>query len=67
MRHLKADVNRGNLVNMAVSTVEGVGLGILGIGLPDIVLFLSVILKELMKQHYNMDFLMIHRRRECIF
>ena len=30
---------------MAVSTVEGVGLGILGIGLPDIVLFLSVILK----------------------
>ena len=45
LRHLKADVNRGNLVNMAVSTVEGVGLGILGIGLPDIVLFLSVILK----------------------
>ena len=45
LRYLKADVNRGNLVNMAVSTVEGVGLGILGIGLPDIVLFLSVILK----------------------
>ncbi|WP_300900440.1 EcsC family protein, partial [Helicobacter rodentium] len=32
LRHLKADVNRGNLVNMAVSTIEGVGLGILGIG-----------------------------------
>ncbi len=45
LRHLKADVNRGNLVNMAVSTIEGVGLGILGIGLPDIVLFLSMILK----------------------
>lgn len=45
LRQLKTDVNRGNLVNLAVSTVEGVGLGVLGIGLPDIVLFLSVILK----------------------
>ncbi|MDE7204028.1 MAG: EcsC family protein [Lachnospiraceae bacterium] len=45
LRQLKADVNRGNFVNLAVSTVEGVGLGVLGIGLPDIVLFLSVILK----------------------
>ena len=45
LRHLKADVSRGNLVNMAVSTVEGIGLGVLGIGLPDIVLFLSMILK----------------------
>ena len=45
LRQLKADVSRGNLVNMAVSTVEGIGLGVLGIGLPDIVLFLSVILK----------------------
>lgn len=45
LRQLKTDVSRGNLVNLAVSTVEGVGLGALGIGLPDIVLFLSVILK----------------------
>ncbi|MDE6983230.1 MAG: EcsC family protein [Lachnospiraceae bacterium] len=45
LRSLKAEVNRSNLVNMAVSTVEGISLGVLGIGLPDIVLFLSVILK----------------------
>lgn len=45
LRQLKTGVSRGNLVNLAVSTVEGVGLGVLGIGLPDIVLFLSVILK----------------------
>ncbi len=45
IRQLKADIDRGNLVNMAVSTVEGIGLGALGIGLPDIALFLSVILK----------------------
>lgn len=45
LRQLKSDISRGNLVNMAVSTVEGIGLGVLGIGLPDIVLFLSMILK----------------------
>lgn len=45
LRGLKTDIRRGNLVNMAVSAVEGVGLGALGIGLPDIALFLSVILK----------------------
>ncbi|MDE6365287.1 MAG: EcsC family protein [Lachnospiraceae bacterium] len=45
LRHLKSEVNRGTMFNMAVSAVEGVGLGALGIGLPDIVLFLSVILK----------------------
>lgn len=45
LRQLKTDVDRGNLVNMAVSAVEGIGLGALGIGLPDIALFLSIILK----------------------
>lgn len=45
LRNLKSDVNRANLVNLAVSTVEGIGLGALGVGLPDIVLFLSVILR----------------------
>ncbi len=45
LRELKTDINRGNFINMAVSAVEGIGLGALGIGLPDIVLFLSVILK----------------------
>lgn len=45
LRQLKTSIGRGNLVNMAASTVEGIGLGALGIGLPDIALFLSVILK----------------------
>lgn len=34
-------------LNMAVSTVEGVGMGLLGMGLPDIPLFLSVLLKSI--------------------
>lgn len=45
LRQLKTSIERGNLINMAASAVEGIGLGALGIGLPDIALFLSVILK----------------------
>ena len=38
--------NRGaNAKNLLLSTVEGVGLGALGIGLPDIVLFVGMLLK----------------------
>jgi hypothetical protein len=33
--------------NMVISTVEGFGMGVLGMGLPDIPLFLSVILKSI--------------------
>ena len=33
------------MINAAVTTVEGIGLGILGVGMPDIVLFLSTLLK----------------------
>lgn len=42
---LDANAQLSNLVNLAVSAVEGVGLGALGIGLPDIVLFVSMILR----------------------
>lgn len=34
-------------VNMAISAVEGVGMGALGMGLPDIPLFLAVLLKSI--------------------
>ena len=34
-------------INMAISTVEGVGMGALGMGLPDIPLFLAVLLKSI--------------------
>lgn len=42
---MKSRIGQNNLANLAVSTAEGVGLGILGIGLPDIVLFVSMILR----------------------
>lgn len=42
---LNASSELSSLVSLAVSTAEGVGLGMLGIGLPDIVLFVSLILR----------------------
>lgn len=45
LRRLKKDAKGGNLKNMAISTVEGMGLGALGIGLPDIVIFVGMLLK----------------------
>lgn len=36
---------RSKLINSTISTVEGIGLGVLGIGIPDIPIFISVILK----------------------
>lgn len=35
----------GKSLNMAVSAVEGIGMGVLGMGLPDIPVFISMVLK----------------------
>ena len=44
--------------NLAVSTVAGVGLGALGIGIPDIVLFVSLVLKNMYQiaTSYGIDY-----------
>lgn len=42
---LKHDIQGGNMLNTLLTTVEGVGLGALGIGLPDIVLWTGMMLK----------------------
>lgn len=41
----QANISRNG--NMAISTVEGIGMGFLGVGLPDIPLFLAVLLKSI--------------------
>ena len=45
-------------VNVAITTVEGAGLGFLGIGFPDILLFTSFVLKGIYQYaaHYGRDF-----------
>ena len=45
LRKLHRQAKQANLINLAVTTVEGIGLGALGIGMPDIVLFLGTLLK----------------------
>lgn len=45
LKQLHKSANKANSLNIAMTTVEGIGLGALGIGMPDIVLFLSTVLR----------------------
>ena len=45
LKRLRKSARQSELTNLTVTTVEGLGLGALGIGLPDIVLFLSTLLR----------------------
>jgi len=45
LKQLKRRAARAGTLNMALTTAEGLGLGVLGIGLPDIVLFVGMLLK----------------------
>lgn len=44
------------VLNMAVSTAEGVGMGVLGMGIPDIPVFISVILKSIYETALHFGF-----------
>ena len=44
-KKLEAAGKKSKLLNSAVTTVEGIGLGVLGVGLPDIPVFLGMLLK----------------------
>lgn len=59
LQRLKKSAAKSNFVNMSITTVEGIGLGALGIGLPDIVLFIGIILKGVyevaLRYGYNYD------------
>lgn len=45
IQHMKMDAAGANAVSTLVTMVEGIGLGALGIGMPDIVLWVSVLLR----------------------
>jgi len=45
LKKISKGAKNNSMLNMTISTVEGVGLGALGIGLPDIVLFVGMLLK----------------------
>lgn len=47
LRAFGREASASKNLNMAVSTLEGVGMGLLGMGIPDIPLFLGVLLKSI--------------------
>ncbi|MCD8021110.1 MAG: EcsC family protein [Clostridiales bacterium] len=53
LRNIKGGAGKNNIKNMAITTVEGIGLGALGIGLPDIVIFVGVLLKGIYETALN--------------
>ena len=65
-KKLEKCANKSNRMNIAVTAAEGAGLGILGIGLPDIPIFLAVILKGIYETalHYGYDY---NNKREQIY
>lgn len=56
LKQMHRSAKQSDLVNMTVTTVEGVGLGALGIGMPDIVLFLGNLLKGVYETALNYGF-----------
>jgi len=45
LKQLEKGIKKGHRINMCTTVVEGVGLGAIGVGLPDIPLFLGMFLK----------------------
>ena len=56
LKQMHRSAKQYELVNMAVTTVEGIGLGALGVGMPDIVLFLGNLLKGIYETALNYGF-----------
>ncbi|MCD7884167.1 MAG: EcsC family protein [Lachnospiraceae bacterium] len=55
LRKIKDGAEKNHIRNMAVTTAEGIGLGAFGIGLPDIVIFVGVLLRGIYETalHYG--------------
>lgn len=53
LKQMHKSAKQSDLINMAMTTVEGIGLGALGIGMPDIVLFLGNLLKGVYETALN--------------
>ncbi len=56
LKKMHKSAKRSDLVNLAVTTAEGIGLGALGVGMPDIVLFLTALLKGIYETALNYGF-----------
>ena len=57
-RQLRREARQADWLNLAATTAEGIGLGAFGIGLPDIVLFLGMLLRGIYETslYYGFDY-----------
>ena len=56
LKQMRKAAGQSDLKNMAITTAEGIGLGALGIGMPDVVLFLTNLLKGIYETALNYGF-----------
>ena len=58
MKLMHKNARKANSLNITMTTIEGIGLGALGIGMPDIVLFLSTVLRGVYETalHYGFEY-----------
>lgn len=66
LKQMHKSAKRSDLVNMAITTVEGIGLGALGVGMPDIVLFLGNLLKGIYETALNYGFYYESRQEQML-
>ena len=66
LRRMRTSALQSDLLNLAMTTVEGVGLGAMGVGMPDIVLFLGNLMKGVYETALNYGF-EYESRQEQIF
>lgn len=58
VKQMHKSAGRANTLNVVLTTAEGIGLGALGIGMPDVVLFLTTVLRGIYETalHYGFDY-----------
>ncbi len=56
LNQIRKSAKQTDFINLAATTVEGIGLGALGIGMPDIVLFLGTLMKGIYETALNYGF-----------
>ena len=58
MKQIHKTAQKSNNLNIVMTTVEGIGLGALGVGMPDIVLFLTTVLRGVYETalHYGFEY-----------
>jgi len=66
LRKMHKKAKRSDFLNLAVTTAEGVGLGALGVGMPDIVLFITTLLKGIYETALNYGFDYEDRREQLL-